>query len=29
MARATEGPIGSKRRATDLLKTIAKTTQEN
>ena len=28
-ACANEGPIGSKRRATDLLKSIAKTTQEN
>lgn len=28
-ACANEGPIGSKRRATDLLKTIAKTAQEN
>ena len=28
-ACANEGPIGSKRRATDLLKSTAKTTQEN
>ena len=28
-ACVNEGPIGSKRRATDLLKSIAKTTQEN
>lgn len=28
-ACANEGPIGSKRRATELLKSIAKTTQEN